>query len=74
MAEKAQDDTGNKMTFIVNRKLWEDVNLVLSEYLANNRTDGAYMYSKSANKGYGGYVEVGATFDTYNFAGKQIAA
>lgn len=72
MSEKAQDDTGNKFTFVVNRKLWEDINLVLGEYLANYRTDGAYMYSKSANKGMGGYVSVGATFDTYNFSGNQI--
>lgn len=74
MAEKAQDDTGNKLVFICNRKLWEDVNLVLGEYLANYKADATYMYSKSANKGFGGYVQVGATFDTYNFAGKLIAA
>lgn len=73
MAEKAQDDTGNKLVFICNRKLWEDVNLVLGEYLANYKVDATYMYSKSANKGFGGYVQVGATFDTYNFAGNQIS-
>lgn len=33
---------------------------------------GTYMYSKSANKGQGGYVKVGATFDTYQYA-KQIS-
>lgn len=73
MAEKAQEDTGNKLVFVVNRKLWEDVNIVLGEYLGNYRTDATYMYSKSANKGFGGYVEVGATFDTYNFSGNQIS-
>ena len=72
MTEKAQDDTGNKYAFIVNRKLWEDINLVLGEYLANYRTDGAYMYSKNAKGGMGGYVKVGATFDTYEYAGNQI--
>lgn len=72
MTEKAQDDTGNKFTFVLNRKAWEDINLVLGEYLANYRTDGGYMYSKSANKGMGGYIKVGATFDTYEFAGNQI--
>lgn len=30
------------------------------------------MYSKSANKGLGGYVKVGATFDTYEYSGNQI--
>ena len=34
---------------------------------------GTYMYSKSANKGQGGYVKVGATFDAYEW-GKHITA
>lgn len=68
MADKAQNDTGNKLVFIVNRKMWNDVQMVLGEYLANYRTDGTYMYSKNANKGLGGYVKVGATFDTYEYA------
>jgi len=74
MADKAQSDTGGHWVFVVNRKLWNDVNTVLGEYLANYRTDGTYMYSKSANKGMGGYVKVGATFDTYIYAGELIAA
>lgn len=73
MAEKSQDDTGNHYMFVVNRKLWSDMNLVLSSYLADRRTDGAYMYSKSANKGAGGYIKVGATFDTYEFAGNTVS-
>lgn len=68
MADKAQSDTGNKFIFIVNRKMWNDLQMTLGEYLANYRTDGTYMYSKSANKGLGGYVKVGATFDTYEYA------
>lgn len=68
MADKAQNDTGNKLVFIVNRKMWNDIQMVLGEYLANYRTDGTYMYSKNANKGLGGYVKVGATFDTYEYA------
>ena len=31
------------------------------------------MYSKSANKGQGGYVKVGATFDTYQYAGNEVS-
>lgn len=73
MADKAQNDTGNKLVFIVNRKMWNDIQMVLGEYLANYRTDGTYMYSKNANKGLGGYVKVGATFDTYEYAGNQVS-
>lgn len=73
MSDKAQSDTGNKYVFICNRKMWNDINMVLGEYLANYRTDGTYMYAKSANKGLGGYVKVGATFDTYEYAGNQVS-
>lgn len=73
MADKAQSDTGGKWVFIVNRKMWNDIQMVLGEYLANYRTDGTYMYSKNANKGLGGYVKVGATFDTYEYAGNQVS-
>lgn len=73
MADKAQSDTGNKFVFIVNRKLWNDVNVVLGSYLADYRTDATYMYSKSAAGGRGGYVKVGATFDTFEYAGNQIS-
>ena len=73
MADKAESDTGGKWIFICNRKLWNDINTVLGEYLANYRTDGTYMYSKSANKGDGGYVKVGATYDTYIYSGNQVS-
>ena len=72
MADKAQEDTGNKIVFMVNRKMWNDVQNTLGEYLANFKTDGTYMFSKAANKGLGGYVKVGATFDTYEYAGNQV--
>lgn len=73
MADKAQSDTGNHWIFVVNRKMWNDINTVLGVYLAQYRTMGTYMYSKSANKGQGGYVKVGATFDTYQYAGNEIS-
>lgn len=72
MSDKCQSDTGNHYVFVTNRTLWNDVNLVLGEFLSHYRTDGTFMYSKSANQGKGGYVKVGATYDTYEFAGNTI--
>lgn len=72
LSSKAQSDTGNNYVFITNRKLWNDVNATLGEFLANYKTDGTFMYSKSANKGMGGYVKVGATFNSYEFAGNTV--
>ncbi len=31
------------------------------------------MYSKSANRGEGGYIKVGNTFDSYVYAGNQVS-
>ena len=45
MADKAQSDTGNKFIFIVNRTMWNDLQMTLGEYLANYQTDGTYMYA-----------------------------
>lgn len=73
MADKADSDTGGKWLFITNRKMWNDVQTTLGDYLANYRTDGTFMYSKSANGGQGGYVKVGATYDTYVYAGNEIS-
>jgi len=74
MAEKSEKLTGNHYSILCTQKLWNDIQETLGEYLANFRTDGTYMYSKNANKGDGGYVKVGATFNTYEIAGKKIAA
>ena len=69
MNEKAEKATGNKYLFICNEKLWNDIQYTLGTYLAGFKVLNTYMYSKAAN----GYVEVGATFSTYNFAGNQIS-
>lgn len=73
MTDKSNEDTGNHYMFVVNRKMWNDINTTLGDYLANYKTDGTYMYSKSANGGTGGYIKVGATFDTYEWAGNKIS-
>lgn len=72
MSEKSQDLTGNKYAILCTQKLWSDVQQTLGSYLHNFKTDAAYVYSKSANKGEGGYVKVGATYDTYIMGGNQI--
>lgn len=68
LANKAQDDTGNNFMFVTNMKLWEDINTVLGDYLANYKTDGTYLYSKGAND----YVKVGATYNSFVWAGNTI--
>jgi hypothetical protein len=64
MVEKAEQPTGNHFCFVINEKMWAIVQNVLGEYLANRRTDGAYLWSKG---GQGKYIKVGATFDSYEW-------
>lgn len=66
--EKATKSTGNKYHFICNDKMWNDLQMTLGDYLAKFKTDGAYLYSKSAHD----YLKVGATYDTYEYGGNQI--
>ena len=61
-------------TVLCTQKFWNDLQVTLGEYLNNAKTDGCYFYSKAANKGEGGYVKVGATYDTYRFGGELVAA
>lgn len=69
MCQKAESATGNKFIFLCNEKMWHDVQRNLSTWLANFKTCGTYLWSKAAN----GYVNVGATFDSYEFAGNTIS-
>ena len=64
MVEKAQSPTGNHFCFVVNEPAWLIVQRVLGDYLANRKTDGAYLWSRG---GEGKYIKVGATFDAYEW-------
>ena len=69
MNEKSENPTGNKYVFICNEKMWNDIQTCLSEWLARFRTCGTYLWSKKAND----YVNVGATFNSYEIGGNTIS-
>ena len=69
LVEKADRPTGNSFCFICNEKAWAIVQRVLGDYLANRRTDGAYLWSSA---GPGKYLKVGNTFDAYEWGGNTI--
>lgn len=48
--------------------MWTLVQNILSEYLNRFKMVPGYMYSKAAN----GYLDVGATFQSYEFGGNTI--
>lgn len=65
---KADKPTGNKYTFIVNEKAWNDIQNALGDLLINAHTDGSWMYSKAKDA----YVKVGAAFNSYAWGGNEI--
>lgn len=79
MSQKAKNSIGNHFVFIVNNKLWSQVNLALGDWLKNWKSTPTMVYSKDANKGYGGMVgvqnplKVGATFVSYEVNGNTIS-
>lgn len=68
MSERSDKPTGNTYTFVCNEKQWRDVNRLLATTLMNSRADGTYLWSKAKN----GYVDVGATYQSYSFAGNTV--
>lgn len=69
MNEKSENPTGNTYVFICNEKMWNDIQTTLSEWLSRFKTCGTYLWSKKAN----GYVDVGATFNSYEIGGNTIS-
>jgi hypothetical protein len=66
MVQKAEKPTRNKFIFICNEMMWTMVQNVLSEYLSRFKPATSYMYSSAKD----GYLDVGATFQSYEFGGE----
>lgn len=69
MVQKSDNPTGNKYIMVVNTLLWNDVQNVLDAWLKDYATDGTFLYSKGEN----GYMNVGATYQSYTWAGNTIS-
>lgn len=68
MAAKCDKLTGNTFVFMVNTAFWNEAQEVLSSWLKDWKTDGAFVWSKGEN----GYVKLGATYNAYTFSGNTI--
>lgn len=69
MVAKSEKPTGNQYIFICNTAMWNDVQRVMSNWIRDYKTNGAFIYSKATN----GYINLGATYNAYEFAGNTIA-
>lgn len=68
MVTKSEKPTGNKFIFICNTAMWNEVQETLSSWIRDWKTEGTFLYSKATN----GYVDLGATYQSYSFAGNTI--
>lgn len=68
MITKCEKSMGNTFTIVANTALMAEVQEVLGAWLADHKTDGAALWSRKSN----GYVEVGATYQAYEFMGNKI--
>ena len=86
LSNKSKDMVNNHYTFIVNKKLWDDFNRLMTNTTLNSAfslmTDGFFInkskqkidlkrMSKETQSVEDGY-EFGANFDTYRFAGNRV--
>jgi hypothetical protein len=68
MAEKSDTRQNNHWTFTCNDKFWNKFNKLMKNDLRFIAQDGSYFWSKAK----GGNVKVGATYNSYEFAGNII--
>ena len=74
MNQKAANATGNNYTFIVNDKLWGQINSTLGDWLKLWGSTPTMMYSKAAQSMVkaDNPVKVGGTFTSYEIAGNMV--
>lgn len=68
LVSKAEKPQGNTFTFLCNSALYNEFQRVMNAWIIAHKTDGAFLWSKGAN----GYVDLGATYQSYEFAGKKL--
>ena len=75
MSQKAANATGNHYVFVVNDRLWGQVNTTLGDWLKNWNSTPTMLYSKAVNSlvKADNPVKVGATFVSYEVAGNTIS-
>ncbi|MEG0773670.1 hypothetical protein [Clostridium sp.] len=68
MATKADEPTGNSWVFICNTRFWQMVQRTMSTWIRDWKTTGCFVWSQGAKD----YVDLGATYQSYEFAGNKM--
>lgn len=68
MATKAESPTDNTWVFVCNSRMWQKCQRVMASWIRDWKTTGCFVWSQGAKN----YVDLGATYQSYEFAGKTI--
>lgn len=66
VVSKSEKATGNTLTLLCNTAFYTEWQRVMNNWIIAHKTDGAFLYSKATN----GMVDLGATYQSYEWAGK----
>ena len=69
MVAKSEKAQGNKYMILCNTAFYTEWQRVMSSWIIAHKTDGTFLYSKATN----GYVDLGATYQSYEFGGNVIS-
>lgn len=74
MSQKAKTPTGNHYTFVINDRLWSQINTILGDWLKVWGSTPTLLYSKASNSYVkaDNAVKVGATFVSYEVHGNTV--
>ena len=68
MSTKCENPTGNTWVFALNSRFWQIVQRTMSNWIRDWKTTGCFVWSQGAKD----YVDLGATYQSYEFAGNKI--
>lgn len=69
MVAKSEKPQGNSYMLICNTAFYNEWQRVMNAWIVAHKTDGSFLFSKGAN----GYVDLGATYESYTFGGNKIS-
>ena len=69
MVAKSEKPQGNSYMLLCNTAFYNEWQRVMNAWIVAHKTDGSFLYSKGSN----GYVDLGATYESYSFGGNKIS-
>lgn len=68
MVQRSEKPQGNEYMFVCNTLMYNEIQDTLSAWIRDWKTVGTFLFSKASNN----YVDLGATYQSYTYAGNTI--